>query len=851
MKLIICEKPSVSMDYAKVLGLSNSARKNGYLEEGEWIITWAVGHLVSLSYPEAYDESLAKWRMEDLPFIPENFKYSVIKDVKDQFNIVKGLLQRKDVEIIYNAGDAGREGEYIQRLIFQMAKPNPKAKILRIWIDSTTEEAVKNGIRDAKPASEYDLISDAAYERGIEDYLSGINFSRAYSLRYGTALNKIYGSDKYIPFSVGRVMTTVLGMVVEREQLIRNFQAKYSYGIDALLENNIEAEWFAAQGSAYFESPLLAKENAFFNKSDAEQLTGVLNSNGTVKVLEKQKKTEKKKAPTLFNLAELQAECSRLFKISPAETLDIAQSLYEKKLTTYPRTDARVVSSAVAAVIDKNVNGISKITAYSDFVNNINASGSIRTTMQEIRYVDDSKITDHYAIIPTGDISALGQLDQMEKQIYDLICRRFLAIFYPTLDINKIAVLFGQNNELFKTYANKIENLGWKAVTGFTEENDEDDQQDAEYMLLDSIEKGQCFNADFTVTEKKSAKPKRYSSGNLILAMENAGKLIEDEELRNEIAKDGIGTSATRGETVKKLIKNKYIALNDKTQIITPTELGEMIYCVVQETIPNLLNPAFTANWEKGLSQITRGEITAAQYRSVITNFIRQQTNVLKNNDRSEIINQKLNDIHVLYGGKPFDFSSLGVSGQQIACVNCPNCGKAIIKTPWGFKCAGYKDTCSFTIGEICGVKISDAQLVKILTKGESDKMKFKKKDGKTFEASLKIIDDTDTHGKKIGFSFAGNGNSAHVAKETECTCPDCRGKIITTPWGFKCEACNFSVGEIGGVKISQDVLSQILNTGSSDEMTFQKKNGTGTYKAKLTLQDNEKGGHKIWLSFN
>ena len=857
MKLIICEKPSVAMEYGKILKLSNNARKNGYLEEGEWIITWAVGHLVSLAYPEAYDPELAKWRMDSLPFIPETFKYQVIQNVKEQFKIVKSLLQRKDLDIIYNAGDSGREGEYIQRLIFQEAKPNPNAQILRIWIDSTTEEAILNGIRDAKPASEYDALSDAAYERGIEDYLSGINFSRAYSLKYGTALNRIYGSEKYIPFSVGRVMTCTLGLVVQREMLIRNYKAEYTYGIDAIIDNGIHTSWYANENSQYHESPLLAKVDAFYEEEPALRLCNEFTERGTIAVSDMGRKIEKKSAPSLFSLAELQGECSKKFKISPTETLDIAQSLYEKKLTTYPRTDARVLSSAVAKEIAGQIQGLSKVSALKEYTDYILSSNSYANIYNDKKYVDDSKITDHYAIIPTGNISEIGKLSQEELQVYDLICRRFLAIFYPPLETSKISVIFTQKAETFKANASMVKSLGWKEVMTRDEkdmEEDADCQTDSTYSFLSKFAIGDTFNAEFSVSKRQSTKPSRYTSGNLILAMENAGKLIEDAELRNEIAKDGIGTSATRAETINKLLKNQYIQLNSKTQVISPTELGEMIYCVVSETISSLLDPTFTANWEKGLSQIVSGKITAQTYRSKITDYIRTQTNLLKNNDKSEIINQKLNDIHVMYGGKPIDFGSFASNGQSVTGVTCPDCGSEIVKIPWGYKCVKYKDSCNFTVGEVCGVKISDTQLVKILTKGKSDKMKFKKKDGKTFEASLKL-EKNENGQSKLGFSF-DNSNSGHSSSnssgaDTGCTCPNCHGMIKTVPWGFKCEKCKFGVGEVGGVKLTMNQFKKLMDTGETEVLTFTKKNNSGTYDAKFAIMpDADTGEQKIGLQF-
>lgn len=744
MKLIICEKPSVAKEFAKVLGVDTGKRQNGYFEDNDWIITWAVGHLVTLSYPEAYDENMKKWSLDTIPFIPSNFKYEVIKDVKDQFNIVKKLLQRKDVDVIYNAGDSGREGEYIQRLIFQEAKPNPSAKKMRIWIDSQTEEEIKNGIKNAKPESEYDKISDAAYERGIEDYLAGINFSRAFSIVYGRPLNAILRPEKYIPFSVGRVMTCTLGMVVEREQLVRNFKETFSYGVSAdTCNGQITADWDTTDSSEYNESPKLAKSDAFIEKSDAEQLCSEFSKIGQLCVADINRTTERKNAPMLFNLTELQSECSKRLKISPDETLDIAQSLYEKKLTTYPRTDARVLSTAVAKEIFKNITGVASYTPVSEYAKYI-LDHNLHDNITKTKYVNDAQISDHYAIIPTGSTSGLGGLSSMELAVYDLIVRRMLSIFYPPAEYGKIQVSFSIGRENLFAGASKLNARGFLDVIEYEEKED----KLTDYNILNQLKVGDILPAEFFVAEKKSAKPKKYTSGSLVLTMEGAGKLIEDPELRAQLKGSGVGTPATRAETVKKLIKNGYITLNTKTQVISATELGEMIYTVVKMIEPTLLNPAFTANWEKGLSQIESGEITAQVYRDKLTKYVAMVTNKIKSNDISQLVNQALNEVHVLYGGEPVNFNTT-VEKQEIAGIVCPCCGSKIVRTKWGYSCEKYKNGCLFSVGEICGVTISEKELIKVITGGESSKMKFKSKAGKDFESTLTLQDD-EKKGKKI-----------------------------------------------------------------------------------------------------
>ena len=631
-KVIITEKPSVAQEFAKALRI-NTQRKNGYLESEEWIITWCVGHLVTMSYPEKYDEKMKKWKLDTLPFIPAEWKYEIIEAVQNQFNIVQNLLQREDVSEIYNAGDSGREGEYIQRLVFMMAKPNPKAQIKRVWIDSQTEEEILRGIKEAKDASEYDSLSDSAYLRAKEDYLIGINFSRLLSITHGRSLARSINEDR-ASISVGRVMTCVLGMIVSREREIRNFvKTKYYKLIGNFGENEnfIEAEWKVAEKSKAYNSLKLYNETGFKKKEDAGLFIDQISSNKAI-VDEVKKSKQKENAPLLFNLAEIQNECSKRFKIKPDKTLEVLQELYEKKLVTYPRTDARVLSTAVAKVITKNLNGIAKGFKNEEISSYIKKmiDEKYSTNLIKTKYVNDSKITDHYAIIPTGaGYENYEKLESLQKNIYILIVKRFLAIFYPAAEFNKVAVKIKVGEEEFSSSQKVCTKQGYLEILKPVKE-DSDNSSPKNTELINNLKKGQEINIlKLDTKEGETTPPTRYNSGSIILAMENAGKLIEDEELREQIKGAGIGTSATRAEIIKKLERIGYIGINAKTQIITPTCKGEAIYDIVKETMRDLLNPELTASWEKGLEMVAKREIMPEVFMDKLQNYINSKFNKL------------------------------------------------------------------------------------------------------------------------------------------------------------------------------------------------------------------------------
>lgn len=632
--LYIAEKPSVARQFADVLGVKGNAG-NGYLESDTAVVTWCVGHLVTMSYPEVYDPNLKKWSLSTIPFIPTEYKYEVLPDTKKQFNIVAGLLTRDDIGCIYVATDSGREGEYIYRLVDSMAHVTGKEK-RRVWIDSQTEEEILRGIREAKPLSEYDSLSDAAYLRAQEDYLMGINFSRALSLKFSNVVQRYLGMDRCV-IAVGRVMTCVLGIIVKREREIREFVKTPFYRLVANVGEEgqtFDAEWKAVKGTRYFESPLLYKENGFKERPAAEQLLAELKAGESEAVVETvERKKEKKQPPMLYNLAELQNDCSSLFKISPSDTLKIVQELYEKKLVTYPRTDARVLSTAVAKEIGRNISGLKNFQPVAEFAQGAMDSGTYKG-IAKTKYVNDKQITDHYAIIPTGQgFGALRSLAPTALKVYEIICRRFLSIFYPAAEFQKVAMTLSKNGEkLFANFKYLINDGYLKVAANSFSKKKDDVKYSPEFIArLAKIKKGDKLSVQgIDIKEGETSPPKRYNSGSLILTMENAGQFIEDEALREQIKGAGIGTSATRDGIITKLEKNKYISLNKKTQIVTPTFLGEIIYDIVYYSINGLLRADLTASWEKGLEGVAEGQISKQEYTDKMTTFVTKYTNLVK-----------------------------------------------------------------------------------------------------------------------------------------------------------------------------------------------------------------------------
>lgn len=646
--LYIAEKPSVAREFAKALGMKGAATagaRDGYLENEDTIVTWCVGHLITMSYPEVYDPALKKWSFDTIPFIPEEYKYEIIDASSKQFQIVSKLLNREDVGRIYVCTDSGREGEYIYRLVEQMAGVDKSKKDRRrVWIDSQTEEEIMRGIREAKELSAYDNLSDAAYLRAQEDYLMGINFSRALSLKYSYTVRNYLGMDRCV-IAVGRVMTCVLGMIVKREREIRQFVPTPFYRVLASTEG-FEAEWKTTKDSAYLDSPLLYKENGFKKEESAKQLITELSADAPIELIVQkvEKKTEKKAPPMLYNLAELQNDCSRLFKISPTDTLNTVQTLYERKLVTYPRTDARVLSTAVAKEIGKNIGGLQKYEPLAQYAQYIMQQGGYKGVAKS-KYVNDKQITDHYAIIPTGQgLGNLNGLNDIQRKVYDIIARRFLSIFFPAAEYEKVSLVLSRQihtvvgekengTESFFANFKRLKNPGYLTIAGISSDKKQEEQKltDEELAKFASLKKGDAIPVQtFNIKEGETSPPKRYSSGTLILAMENAGQLIEDEELRSQIKGSGIGTSATRDSIITKLVTNKYIALNKKTQIVTPTFLGEIIYDVCLNSIQSLLWAEMTASWEKGLSGVAEGTISKDEYTAKMNKFVCDNTNAVK-----------------------------------------------------------------------------------------------------------------------------------------------------------------------------------------------------------------------------
>ena len=886
-KLIITEKPSVARDFARVLGVSGN--KNGYIENDTYVISWCYGHLVEMAYPEVYDEKYKKWKLEDLPFLPATYKYGVVESAKDQYKIVNGLLHREDIDTVYWAGDSGKEGQTIEENIRNFGGVRQGMNELRVWIDSQTDDEIKRGISEAKPMSDYALLGQSGIMRTIEDYSLGINFSRALSVKYGKMINDAAATSSYTAIAIGRVMTCVLGMVVNREREIRNFvETPFYRVVGSFSDAGFNAEWKAVQGSKYFESPLLYKENGFKKEETARELIDfVSGKKAFIDNVETGKNT--KRAPLLFNLAELQSECSKIFKISPAQTLEVAQELYEKKLTTYPRTDARVLTTAVAKEITKNLRGLGNYQNFSANIKYVLENGLYKG-LEKTAYTDDSKVTDHYAIIPTGQISAVNSLSPLSKSVYELICKRFISIFYPPAEYKTAKVQISIDGEKFFASAKVLIKPGYLLVAGIPsskgkDENKEDSGSGDEAELsmskedfvafINSIHRGDEISVKgMEIKEGKTNPPKRYTSGNLILAMENAGNLIEDEELREQIKKSGIGTSATRGEIIEKLVRIKYLNQNNKTQIITPEKLGEMIYEVVKLSVPSLLNPEMTASWEKGLEGIVNGTVNFAQYRTKLEDYIRRETNKMINVDLTHQIAGNINQ----FTGR----NSKGIATRKKLGIKCPLCGGELSTTPFGYGCSNYYNEqikCGFSVGRIAGKDISEEDFTKLITEGKTGIIEgFMSKSKKPFKAALVLTKDENGR-PSVNFDFS------EVPTEylEGVRCPACGGRIVKTGYGIACEnkigraednggdivtgidyeavndieafdnpenmqnenTCYFSIGEIAGKKLDDSTIIALLNGETTDVIKGFKSKNKKSFDAKLVLkkQDDNKFG--------
>ncbi len=865
-KLIITEKPSVAMDFARVLNVSSGGRRNGYLESEKYVISWCYGHLVQMVYPENYDAKYKSWKLEDLPFLPKEYKYGVVESAKDQYKIVNGLLHREDIDTVYWAGDSGKEGQTIEENIRIYGGVREGMDELRVWIDSQTDEEMLRGINEAKPMSDYALLGQSGIMRTIEDYSLGINFSRALSVKYGRMINDAAATNSYTAIAIGRVMTCVLGMVVEREREIRNFTETPFYKVNGLFSDaKFPGEWRAVSGSKYYESPLLYGDDGkgFKARESAEKLIEELQGKPG-KITSKEVSNSKKKAPLLFNLAELQSECSKRFKISPAQTLDVIQELYEKKYTTYPRTDARVLTTAVAKEISKN---ISKLQAYEPtavYAKNI-MDNKRYVGIEKTQYTDDSKVTDHYAIIPTGQCGGIDKLPPLHRSIYDLIVRRFLSIFCPPAEYKNVKLTIKVGDESFFASAKVLVKSGYLAVAGLPKSknnsdnnsnSDEDNEEEETFSkedfikYVEGISEGQEISVEgFKIKEGKTSPPKRYTSGNLILAMENAGKLIEDEELREQIKTTGIGTSATRGEIIDKLIRIKYLNLNNKTQIITPEKLGEMIYEVVLLSVPSLLSPEMTAGWEKGLEGIINGSVDATDYRVKLEDYIRVETEKMIKNDLTSQIAANINQFTTK--------ESRGAAARKPLGIKCPACGGELNTTGFGYGCSNYFNEqvkCKFAVGKIADVDIPEEEFRKLILEGKTSVIDgFKSKSKKRFKAVLKL--NKDEKGEySIGFDFSENP----IEYIDDIKCPACGGRIYETAYGYSCEnrakeenPCYFSIGEIAGKKIDLEAFKALINDGVTPVISGFKSKTNQKFQAKLRLKTDEAGKKSISFDFD
>ena len=881
-KLIITEKPSVARDFAQVLGVSG--RQDGYIENENYVITWCVGHLVEMVYPEVYDERYKKWKLEDLPFLPKDYKYDVIPSVSKQYDIVHRMLHREDIDTVYWAGDAGKEGQTIEENIRNFGGVREGMKELRVWIDSQTEEEIRRGINEAKPMSNYANLGKSGIMRTIEDYAMGINFSRAMSVKYGNLLNDAAGTSSYTAIAVGRVMTCVLGMVVIREREIRNFRETPFYRVVgnfapigiAADTGMAQAEWKAVDGSKYFESPFLYKENGFKEEGTAKQLISELTGRKAI-VSSIEQGISKKKAPLLFNLAELQAECAKRFKISPDETLQVAQDLYEKKLTTYPRTDARVLSTAVAKEIGKNISRLKSYEPTASYVERIMKEG-LHYNIAKTAYVDDSKVTDHYAIIPTGQLTELSSLNSLQRAVFDLIVRRFLSIFYPAAEYQTVKLTVemkhsganGDYTEKFFTSTKVLKSPGYLEVANYKKnqehgaENDAS-ERDGEGDNTNESEKdenrgllalAQCIKtgdelkvSGFEIKEGKTSPPKRYTSGSMVLAMENAGQLIEDEELRAQIKGSGIGTSATRAEIIKKLVRIGYLNLNKKSQVLSPETLGEMVFEVVSMTVPALLNPKMTASWEKGLDGITRGTVVMEEYREKLEDFIRKETLAMIQNDQKQ---QLIHQIQPLTGR-----GARGVAAKKKLGVSCPVCGGELETTPFGYGCSNYKKDgtgCKFSMGMVAGRDLSEEEFKSLIEKGRTEVLSgFISKSRKKFNGALVLEKDEEG---KISINFDFSENKPEVIEDVKC--PVCGSAIVKTPFGYACEkrnrdvegSCTFAIGKMAEKDLNPAQIKELLTEGRTSTIRgFRGKSGK-KFDACVALEKDEAGNYTTKFDF-
>lgn len=807
--LILTEKKLVAQDYAKVLLVQEE--KEGKFENDQYVITWCQGHLVEMAYPEQYDEKYKKWKIEDLPFLPEEFRYEIKESLKNRYKVVHTQLHRKDIDTVMFCGDAGREGEYIYRLILLKGGMRAGVNALRVWIDSTTKEAILQGIQDAKPISEYDNLSNAGFLRSIEDYLVGMNFSRLLTVKYGQKFNSTIKSTKWKSIDVGRVMSCVLGMVVRREREILNFKETAFYKVVADIKG-VAAEWKTDENSAYVGNPLVYKDNSFLEKEIAQKLCEELKDK-SANIEKIETFLSNKKAPLLYNLAELQNDCTEKFKISPDDTLEIAQTLYENALITYPRTDARVLSSAIAKTIKANIEGLKSYEPVADFADKIIQERKY-DTIEKSHYTDDSKISDHYAIIPTGNLEKLNNMNELQKKVYELIVRRFLSIFFAPAVYKNAKIRFRIGQEAFHTSCKVIMNYGYMEVVG--KETEEKEENTGLLAYIETAKEGDIEEVtSYSIKEGKTTPPKRYTSGSMILAMENAGNLIEDRTLREQIKGCGIGTSATRAEIIKKLVKKGYIELNTKTQIIKPHSDGFAIFDIINEVMPDLLSPDITAEWEQKLDEIRKGTLKKDVCQKEIEEYIRKTVETIKG----------MNE------GKNFEGDF-----QKKELGKCPLCHKGtVVVAKFGYACTQYKketDPCYFAIGQVAEKFLSEQEVKKLIEDGTTGIINgFKSKSGTTFRAALDLDKNAEDKKKFLTFRFEESKTEHENIK-----CPLCNGHIVKTSFGYGCsnykkteeQSCTFTLNsKIAGKNISEKQIKKMITQGETELLEgFVSKNG-------------------------
>lgn len=701
--LVLAEKPSVGRDIAEVLGCRG--RGDGFLASEKYIVSWAVGHLVSLWEPEEYNPSFKKWRFETLPIIPEVMKIKPIAATQKQFGIIKSLMEDKNIDFIICATDAGREGELIFRYTYEAANCSKPFK--RLWISSMTDEAIKEGFASLKDGSEYDNLYHSAKCRSEADWLVGMNASRAFTLKYNALL------------SVGRVQTPTLAIIVNRQKEIDNFVPQDYFEVNSLYEG-FKGVWFDRE----------TKETKISDRPKAEEIAEkIKGKEGFVSNIENEKK--KQVPPLLYDLTELQRDCNKKFGYSAQKTLDLVQSLYEKrKMVTYPRTDSRYLSSDMVGKIKTTLSKLT-IEPYKEYASYVTNLPKLPVSK---RIIDDSKITDHHAIIPTDVSPNLKSLSREEFNVYDLIAKRFICVFYPNYEYTITRVTTEVENESFLTKGKTILKLGWmelyksKDKASEDENGDKKEETEAEEQELPKFKKkDKVYVVGSEVVQKKTKAPSAYNEASLLSAMENAGRFVENEELKEQLKEGGLGTPATRAAIIERLIKVGYIARKGKT--LYPTEKGMKLI----EVVPfELKSPETTGKWEKGLTSISKGKLDSSRFMQSIQRYVRYIIKEASVNNNSVIFEEETKNPNSNKKTHP----SLGT---------CPICKKGqIFAHSKGFYCSEWRKGCKFTIWsntlEAFGISIDSGMAAQLINKGKIENQSFTKpKSGEKTSGTIEL----------------------------------------------------------------------------------------------------------------